>query len=268
MKHLLFAVITGASLRRVGALSGCVPLVVGAAVAAPRWLRPIAVRSGAQTDDEAIELKIANHIGTGYGDRVHVNVTSYNGIVLLTGEVPTPDIVASIGDIARTTAKVRVVHNEIVVAAASPLGSRTNDSYITSKVKTRFVETNKFSATHVKVVTDRAGRLPDGTCQARRSRRRGADRQHDGRRRCASSSCSSRSARRFRASRARWRPTPVLFPSRATRRRSPRRQRAGAHRRIASAARRSPTACSICCISATSRISSRRRRSAHRSSSP
>jgi osmotically-inducible protein OsmY len=86
---------------------------------------------------------------------VHVNVTSYNGIVLLTGEVPTPDIVASIGDVARTTAKVRVVHNEIVVAAASPLGSRSNDSYITSKVKTRFVEKNKFSATHVKVVTDR-----------------------------------------------------------------------------------------------------------------
>jgi osmotically-inducible protein OsmY len=110
---------------------------------------------GAQADDEAIELKIGNNIGTGYGDRVHVNVTSYNGIVLLTGEVPEPGLVATIGEIARTTAKVRRIHNELVVAAVSPLGSRTDDSYITSKVKSRFVEANKFSATHVKVVTDR-----------------------------------------------------------------------------------------------------------------
>ena len=153
MKHLLFAVITG--VMAASALSGCVPLVVGAAVGGTALVATDRRSVGAQTDDEAIELKIANHIGTGYGDRVHVDVTSYNGIVLLTGEVPTPDIVASIGDVARTTAKVRVVHNEIVVAAASPLGSRSNDSYITSKVKTRFVEKNKFSATHVKVVTDR-----------------------------------------------------------------------------------------------------------------
>ena len=153
MKHLLFAVITG--VMAASALSGCVPLVVGAAVGGTALVATDRRSVGAQTDDEAIELKIANHIGTGYGDRVHVNVTSYNGIVLLTGEVPTPDIVASIGDVARTTAKVRVVHNEIVVAPASPIGSRSNDSYITSKVKTRFVEKNKFSATHVKVVTDR-----------------------------------------------------------------------------------------------------------------
>ena len=153
MKHLLFAVITG--VMAASALSGCVPLVVGAAVGGTALVATDRRSVGAQTDDEAIELKIANHIGTGYGDRVHVNVTSYNGIVLLTGEVPTPDIVASIGDVARTTGKVRVVHNEIVVAAASPLGSRSNDSYITSKVKTRFVEKNKFSATHIKVVTDR-----------------------------------------------------------------------------------------------------------------
>jgi len=153
MKHLVFAVITG--VMAASALSGCVPLVVGAAVGGTALVATDRRSVGAQADDETIELKIANHIGTGYGDRVHVNVTSYNGIVLLTGEVPTPDIVASIGDVARTTAKVRVVHNEIVVAAASPLGSRSNDSYITSKVKTRFVEKNKFSATHVKVVTDR-----------------------------------------------------------------------------------------------------------------
>jgi osmotically-inducible protein OsmY len=154
MKHLLFAllaVVAGATTL----LSGCVPLVVAGAAAGTALVATDRRSVGAQADDEAIELKIGNNIGTGYGDRVHVNVTSYNGIVLLTGEVPEPGLVATIGEIARTTAKVRRIHNELVVAAVSPLGSRTDDSYITSKVKSRFVEANKFSATHVKVVTDR-----------------------------------------------------------------------------------------------------------------
>jgi osmotically-inducible protein OsmY len=154
MKHLLFAVVTSV----VGAttlLSGCVPLLVAGAVGGTALVATDRRSVGAQADDEAIELKTSNNIGTGYGDRVHVNVTSYNGIVLLTGEAPAQDLVTTIGEIARTTAKVRRVHNEIVVAAVSDVGSRTNDSYITSKVKTRFVEANKFSATHVKVVTDR-----------------------------------------------------------------------------------------------------------------
>jgi osmotically-inducible protein OsmY len=153
MKHLLFAFVTAV----IGAstlLSGCVGLVV-AGVAGTALVATDRRSVGAQADDEAIELKVGNNIGTGYGDRVHVNVTSYNGIVLLTGEVPEQNLVATIGEIARTTAKVRRVHNELVVAAVSPVGSRTDDSYITSKVKTRFVEANKFSATHVKVVTDR-----------------------------------------------------------------------------------------------------------------
>ena len=154
MKQLLFAAVAA-----IGAastlLSGCVPLVVGAAVAGTAVVATDRRSVGVQADDEAVELKIASSINTGYGDRVHVNATCYNGIVLLTGEAPTADVVAAIGETARTTAKVRVVHNEIVVAAVSPFGSRSNDSYITSKVKSRFVEANKFSATHVKVVTDR-----------------------------------------------------------------------------------------------------------------
>ena len=154
MKQLLFAAIAaiaGASTL----LSGCVPLVVGAAVAGTAVVATDRRSVGVQADDEAIELKIASSINTGYGDRVHVNATCYNGIVLLTGEAPTADVVAAIGETARTTAKVRVVHNEIVVAAVSPFGSRSNDSYITSKVKARFVEANKFAPNHVKVVTER-----------------------------------------------------------------------------------------------------------------
>jgi osmotically-inducible protein OsmY len=154
MKHLLFAlfaVVVGTSTL----LTGCVPLLVAGAVGGTALVATDRRSVGAQADDESIELKISNNIGTGFGDRVHVSVTSYNGIVLLTGEVPTQDLVGSIGEIARTTAKVRRVHNEVTVGPVSEVGSRTNDSYITSKVKARFVEANKFSATHVKVVTER-----------------------------------------------------------------------------------------------------------------
>jgi osmotically-inducible protein OsmY len=149
--YAVFATVSAASLL----LSGCVPLVVAGAVGGTALVVADRRSVGAQADDEAIELKIGNNIGSGYGDRVHVNVTSYNGLVLLTGEVPTQDLVASIAQIARTTAKVRRVENDLTVDPVSSVGSRTNDSYITSKIKARFVEANKFAPNHVKVVTER-----------------------------------------------------------------------------------------------------------------
>ena len=152
MKHRLQIVMV-AAIAAATLLGGCVPLLVAGAVGGTALVATDRRSVGAQADDEAIELKVSNNIGTGYGDRVHVSVTSYNGVVLLTGEVPSQDLVGSIGEIARTTAKVRRVHNEITVGPVSDLGSRSNDTYITSKVKSRFVEANKaFSATHVKVV--------------------------------------------------------------------------------------------------------------------
>jgi len=137
-------------------LAGCAPLVVGGPGVGTALVATDRRSVGAQADDEAIELKVANNIGTGYGDRVHINVTSYNGIVLLTGEVPSQELLAPIVEIARTTPKVRRVNNEIAVGPVTDASARTNDSYITSKVKSRFVEASKqFSATHVKVVTER-----------------------------------------------------------------------------------------------------------------
>lgn len=146
-----FAVIATAS----ALLAGCAPVLVAGAVGGTALVATDRRSAGAQVDDESIELKIANNIGAGFGDQVHVNVTSYNGIVLLTGEVPTQDSMNSIVEIAHKTAKVRTVHNELLIGPVSSVGSRTNDSYITAKVKSRFVEANKFSATRVKVVTER-----------------------------------------------------------------------------------------------------------------
>jgi osmotically-inducible protein OsmY len=153
-KRLIFAAFALLSCGSI-LLSGCVPLVIAGAAGGAALVVADRRSVGAQTDDEAIELKMANNIGAGYGDRVHVNVTSYNGIVLLTGEGPTPELKRSIEDIAKSTAKVRTVHDELAVGPVSSIGSRTNDSYITSKVKARFVEANKFAPNHVKVVTER-----------------------------------------------------------------------------------------------------------------
>ena len=136
-------------------LSACVPVVIGAAVAGTALVVADRRSVGAQADDEGIELKIQNNIGGTFGDRVHVNATSYNGIVLLTGEVPTAELKAQVEQIARTTPKVRRVDDELAVGAVTSIGARSNDSYITSKVKARLVETNKVPANLVKVVTER-----------------------------------------------------------------------------------------------------------------
>jgi osmotically-inducible protein OsmY len=153
-KPLLFAAFAFVSATSI-LLSGCLPLVIAGAAGGAALVVADRRSVGAQTDDEAIELKIANNIGAGFGDRVHVNATSYNGIVLLTGEVPSQELKTQIEDIARTTAKVRRVDDEITVGPVSSFGSRTNDSYITSKVKARLVEENKVPANLVKVVTER-----------------------------------------------------------------------------------------------------------------
>jgi len=136
-------------------LAGCVPLVVAGAVGGTALVATDRRSVGAQADDESIELKISNAINAQYGESVHAIATSYNGIVLLSGEVPTQEIWASIGNLAKTTPKVRTVHNELAVGPNADLNVRSNDTFITSKVKTRFVEANKFSTTHVKVVTQR-----------------------------------------------------------------------------------------------------------------
>jgi len=136
------------------ALSGCVA-VVAAGVGGAALVATDRRTTGTQVDDEGIELKISNQASTQYGERIHLNVTSYNGVVLLTGEVPDQGVWASIGNLAKNTEKVRVVHNELVVGPVTDIQARSNDSYITSKVKTRFVEANKFPPNAVKVVTER-----------------------------------------------------------------------------------------------------------------
>jgi osmotically-inducible protein OsmY len=136
-------------------LSGCIPLAI-TGVAATAQVATDRRSTGAQLDDELIEDKSSVQVLERFkGNDVHVNVTSYNGNVLLTGEVPFESVRTEIGDIARRMPKVRSMQNDLLVGAATGLGSRSNDTLITSKVKARFVESNQFQINHVKVVTER-----------------------------------------------------------------------------------------------------------------
>jgi osmotically-inducible protein OsmY len=109
---------------------------------------------GTITEDEAIELKTDGRIGDKFKEGVHVNVTSFNRMVLLTGEVPDAAARTEVERIAWAVENVRGVHNELAIAGESSYTVRSNDSVITTKVKSRFLDSQKFNALHVKVVTE------------------------------------------------------------------------------------------------------------------
>ena len=137
------------------ALTACVPLLIGSAVVGTAAVATDRRSTGAQLDDEVIEDKTSFAINERFKGEFHVNVTSFNGIVLLTGEVPAETAKTDIGQMVRTTPKVRAVQNELFVGPVSDLQTRSNDTLITSKVKARFVEAAKFQINYVKVVTER-----------------------------------------------------------------------------------------------------------------
>jgi osmotically-inducible protein OsmY len=110
--------------------------------------------AGIQLEDQSIEIKIGARIGERHPDQVHVNVTSFNRNVLLTGEAPTSAASADIEKIAAAVENVRGVVNEIAIAGVSSMGTRANDAYITSKVKAAFLTAQKFYPNHIKVVTE------------------------------------------------------------------------------------------------------------------
>jgi len=134
-------------------LNGCVPVVVGGAAATGVVVAEDRRTVGTMTEDESIEFKTLARLRERVKD-THINVTSYNRMVLLTGEVPDAGAKASAEKVARAMDNVRSVVNELQVAGNSALSSRANDSYITSKVKARFVDGQKFNPLHVKVVTE------------------------------------------------------------------------------------------------------------------
>jgi len=136
-------------------LQACVPAVVGGAAvgaAAAHDRRTF----GAIVDDQNIELKAAANIGMDAELKklVHVNVTSMNGIVLLTGEAATTEARDQVLTQVRAVNGVRRITNELRIAELSSFGSRSLDSLITSAVKSRFLVSKDLDPTRVKVVTE------------------------------------------------------------------------------------------------------------------
>ena len=135
-------------------LAGCIPALIGAGAAGAYTALEDRRTAGTQIDDESIEVRSANRIADRFGDRVHVNVTSFNRTALITGEVPDEAAREEIEKIVRAVPTVRGVTNDLQVAGASSLGARTNDSYLTSKVKARLLDSSRVSPLHIKVVTE------------------------------------------------------------------------------------------------------------------
>lgn len=142
-----------AAMAAVTALQGCAPMAAVGGVGVGVMVNDRRT-SGTQIDDEGIELRGSNRISDRFGDKAHVNVISFNRSVLLTGEVSNEATKAEIEKIVAGVTNVRGVTNEIAVAGSSALSARANDSYLTSKVKARFVDANYFNPFHVKVVTE------------------------------------------------------------------------------------------------------------------
>ena len=136
------------------ALSACAPLIVGGAVVG--GVMAVDRRTaGTQIEDEGIELRAANRIRETLGDRAHVNVTSYNRQVLLTGEVATAQDRQAVEQMVSQVENVRSVVNDLAVMPPSTLGQRSTDTFITGKVRASLVDAQDISANSFKVVTER-----------------------------------------------------------------------------------------------------------------
>jgi osmotically-inducible protein OsmY len=148
-RKLLLALLTGASL-----LAGCAPLMVGGVV----MTGVVATdrrTAGSQVEDEGIELKVASAINKELGDRVHLNVTSYNRRVLLTGEVRSEADRERATLLARSQENVKDVVNDLAMGAPSSLTQRTKDIVTSGQVKAAFVDAKDLQSNAIKVVTER-----------------------------------------------------------------------------------------------------------------
>ena len=133
-------------------LQGCFPLAA-VGVGATAVVLTDRRSPGFYIEDESIEWKIRVQVIEGFKD-AHINATSYNLAVLLTGQVPTEDAKKAIEVAARSNPGVKNVTNEITVGGNSSLASRSSDSLVTTSVKARLINNGKVSPSHVKVVTE------------------------------------------------------------------------------------------------------------------
>ncbi|MCM5681761.1 BON domain-containing protein [Schlegelella sp. S2-27] len=135
--------------------AGCAPLIVGGAMVGGVMMALDRRTSGTQVEDQSIELKALNRIKDTIGDRGHVSATSFNRMVLLTGEVPSEQDKQAIELAVSRIENVKSIVNEVAVMNKSSLGSRSNDVILAGKIKATFVDARDIQANAFKVVTER-----------------------------------------------------------------------------------------------------------------
>jgi osmotically-inducible protein OsmY len=153
IKRLALAL--GAATLLSGALTACIPLLLGGAAAGGTLVATDRRTSGAQLEDEGIELRAGSRLRSGVGDRAHVNVTSYNRQVLLTGEVPTTQDKQLVEQIVSRVENVSTVVNELGVMGNSSLIQRSSDTLVTGRIKSMLIDAADLYANSFKVVTER-----------------------------------------------------------------------------------------------------------------
>jgi osmotically-inducible protein OsmY len=137
-----------------GALSACAPVIIGGAVMGS-FMATDRRTSGAQVEDEGIELRGASRIRDNLGDRGHINITSYNRQVLLTGEVPSAQDKLLVEQVISRVENVRSIVNEVGVLGTSTLTQRSSDTLVTGRVKASMVDAKDLFSNAFKVVTER-----------------------------------------------------------------------------------------------------------------
>ena len=135
---------------------GCAPVAITGATTAVSTVAADRRTTGTMIEDEAIEIKsrLALSDLKEVNNRVHINFTSFNTTVLVSGEAPTEEDRQAVIDLVKNVEKVTKIHNEITIAAPSSLLSRSADTVISAKIKAKLIAEKDLSTLHIKVVTE------------------------------------------------------------------------------------------------------------------
>ncbi|GAA6142886.1 BON domain-containing protein [Hydrogenophaga sp. 5NK40-0174] len=137
-------------------MTACTPLVVGGAATTAALVATDRRTSGAQLDDQGIELRAGNAIRDEVGTRARVDVVSYNRHVLLVGEVASQRDKEKVEAVVAGVPNVRRIFNELAVMSTPAFKERANDALLTGKVKAAIVDARDINAAAFKVVTERS----------------------------------------------------------------------------------------------------------------
>ena len=144
-----------ATLMAMASLGGCAPLLVGGAIVGGAIVATDRRTTGAQVDDETIELKANSRMNEAFGERARISTTSYNRMVLLTGEVPNEGDKTTAEQVVARVDNVQSVVNELTIGPINTFGEKTKDAFVTAKVKASLIDAKDVFANSIKVVTHR-----------------------------------------------------------------------------------------------------------------